>query len=163
MQTTRHADRDQGSLPHEPEKATGVFTGPDGVAGLYYRKRRFAYVDQIRGLALVLPDNAPGYIEMWNETKVKGGTLRWRCWEMDRLFWSHASALVVLQGANLQHLFRDRFVLISGQPTKVYDPRPGMVDVHLAEVAEAPPGFTTQDVFLTVIEEAFEGKLVVRA
>lgn len=82
---------------------------------------------------------------------------------MDRLFWEHTSALLVLQGANLQLLFKDRFVLIGGQATKAYDPRPGMTDVHLAEVDEAPPGFSTQDVFFTVVEEAFKGKPVARA
>lgn len=162
MQTARYPEGYEGTVPHDPEKATGVFTGADGVAGLYYRKRRFAYVDQIRNAVLVLPENKGMLVNMWHETKVKDGTLKWRCWEMDRLFWSHSSALLVMQGANLQLLFRDRFVLIRGQPTKLYDPRPGMVDVHLAEVAEAPLGFTTQEVFFTVVEEAFRGKSVIR-
>ena len=163
MQTTRHVESDQGSLPRDPDKAKGVFTGPDGVAGLYYRRRRFAYVDQIRNSVLVLPDNDLSRINLWNETEVKGGTLKWRCWETNRLFWTHTSTLLVLQGANLQLLFRDRFVLISGQPTELYDPRPGMLDVHLAEVESAPPGFTTQDVFFTIVEEAFQGKPIARA
>ena len=152
MQTV-HTEGDQGTVPHDPEKATGVFTGADGVAGFYYRKRRFAHVDNVRELLLTCPGPHPnpGPL-MWHETKVKGGTLKWRSWEMDRLFWSHTSALLVMQGANLQLIFRDRFVLISGQPTVLYDPRPGLVDVHLAEVKEAPPGFSIQDVFLTVVE-----------
>lgn len=162
MQTARHADRHQGTVPRDPEKATGVFTGPDGVAGLYYRRRRFAFVDDWRYLTAILPP-AGQSMAAWHETKVKGGVLKWRCYEINRLFWSHSSSLLVMQGANLQHLFRDRFVLISGHPTKAYDPRPGMLNVRLAEVEEAPPGFTAQDVFFTVVEGALQGKSVARA
>lgn len=163
MQTARHAESDQGSLPSDPNRATGVFTGPDGVAGFYYRRRRFAYVDNPRHAHPVFPEPKSMLLCSWHETGTNKGKLRWRCWDITRLFWTHASALLVLQGANLQHLFRDRFVLIQGQPTEPYDPRPGMRDVVLAEVDEAPPGFTIQDVFFTVVEEAFDGKLVARA
>jgi hypothetical protein len=98
----------------------------------------------------------------WVLTETPKGKLRWRGWEIDRLYWTHTSALLLLQGGDFPLVFRGRFVLVSASALPVHSPTPGLKDVLLAEVKEAPPNFSAQDVFLAVAEDAMSGRPVFR-
>lgn len=75
----------------------------------------------------------------------------WNVWRAKRLYWSHTSGLLFLQGASLQ-LLLSPFLLLGGRPTRVADPRPGMHGVTLVDIVSAPPAATYSELFQLIAD-----------
>ncbi len=65
-----------------------------------------------------------------------GLSVCWFRYIIDEINFSHAAALLRLNGATLQQLMGTRHLLLGADLRAVYDPRPGIDHVVLAEVRE---------------------------
>ena len=54
------------------------------------------------------------------------------------VWWTHYSAMLLLQGMPVQRLLGPEHILVKGEHLPVYSPRPGMRGVVLANVVENP-------------------------
>jgi hypothetical protein len=84
-----------------------------------------------------------GNSELREEGDVVYSRLRYK-----RMDWSHTAALMRLQGAHIQYLLGDRFILLAGSHRPDYAPNPGMDDVEVGFVLENPDQLDPTDLFV---------------
>jgi hypothetical protein len=78
------------------------------------------------------------------------GALKGTLYSMDRLHWSHAWALLFIQGAPIQQLIGPNYAHVGSRPSDPFDVRPHLKDVLLARVTEAPPSMSLEEAVLEV-------------
>lgn len=110
------------------EDADGILGDPEGVVWLYSAGQRIAQV-QLTGTNTVSGTYRRGDEDIH---------LEWRRWTLDSLRWTHRSALLFLQGASVQQLIGERFIVLKASPVRPYVPGFGLRRVVLAEVFTSP-------------------------
>ena len=60
--------------------------------------------------------------------------VEWLRWRVGFLYWSRPSTFRLLQGASIQQLIGDRYVVVRCQVSPVYEPRPHLCQLEVAEL-----------------------------
>ena len=124
MQTPQPGDHKSPGLRNDPD-AKGILAGPDGVVRIYSCGELVAHGYNCKKT----------YISgLYGEDEHH---IEWDCWRISALRWTHRAALLFLQGSSMQQLVVPS-LLLRAHPTRPYDPRPGAIDVVIAEVYVAP-------------------------
>lgn len=73
-----------------------------------------------------------------------------KIYSCDRLVWSHAGAMCVLQGMSIPATLGPSWVVIDGKPTVPGDPLPGLRSPILADVFDNPAQRPHTEIFKVV-------------
>jgi hypothetical protein len=76
---------------------------------------------------------------------------RGRVYDFQHLWWTHAGALLLLQGVGLPLLVGPAVTIIRGQHTKVWAPRPAIHDVRFVIPLDNPEGLSSIDIFRVTV------------
>jgi len=106
--------------------------GADGVVRLYYSDKVVGTAEGVRSSL---------------QQHTKQSRVRWRRWDIERLRFEHGSSMLRIQGASLQQLIGDRYIVLRGELTPFYDPCPAAKNLVLAEVLSMPKGMTHKELF----------------
>lgn len=139
VQFEGHEDPATGATP----TAAGILEDPDGVTRLVFFGRELAHAPEAKVSSL------KGTYELDGEAYC----LEWNRWTFPRLYWSHVTALLLLQGATFQQVLPGWLVL-RGDLRPAPDPLPGADRVVLAEITEVPAGLTHRQLFELLLPEA---------
>jgi hypothetical protein len=69
-----------------------------------------------------------------------------------RLIWSHAGSMCILQGMPLSMVLGPSWVVLSGRPTPLGDPLPGLYEPILADVFDNPEQKSPEEIFSSARE-----------
>lgn len=142
MQEERPEDHSRaGGLPDSG--AARILEGTDGVTLLSVMGRDIAY--SVTASSSIMSG--------LYQSPLGAYRIEWCRWFFDSLFWSHASALLLLQGGSLQQILQPWMVL-RADPRPPHDPHPGADGVVLAELFETPAELTHQQLFELLLPEA---------
>jgi hypothetical protein len=126
VQTSQPGDH-EGAGPLNDSEAKGVLACPDGVVRIYCHGELVAHCYDCKKTYI-----SGTYPEGDNDHHIE-----WDCWRIGELRWTHKAALMFLQGSSMQQLVVPS-LLLRAHPTPPYDPRPGALDVVIAEIYVAP-------------------------
>lgn len=143
----KHDEDHQGAGTTAPEEAEGVLEDSDGVVWLFKAGERVARISKPR-LNLI-----SGLY--FSRRRGEEFLIEWRRWQFDRLSWTYKFALFFLQGASIQQLIGDRYIVLKASPDRPFVPFFGIKGVVMAEIFAAPSELSRMEVFELLMPEAW--------
>lgn len=140
--------RNEGARVQHHLEAEGVLEDPNDVA-IDHQGRVIANLFGLkRDIGTLRFQSRPGYLYLSN-TK-REDWLSMRLWAGERLIWSHAGSMGLLQGMQIHQLLGPSWLLIQGEHTLPGHPLPGIMHPVLVDVFDNPLALPREEIFRVV-------------
>lgn len=126
---------DRSSAGTDDTGACGVLEDPDRV-------------DIIRSGAVLAHMAGPERPESAAQGVYSKDRFEARIYYYERMYWRLSSALLMLQGASVQQVLGDEWIVLKGKSTDAWDPQPGFCNLVIANVVNNQGRLETQQLFL---------------